>query len=347
MKTRTWASFEPNYNVLKDVGAVVIEKDEVREFLNERGKDIDLVFRTGFFYGGNDLYRFPSDCDTDQIDAFYKISDIVKKRNNQCVSILAFDGDTFLSSEDWNKWLAKRLDLCDYILFDTRRLRDYFFHKINKHLELKDEKLMVVRVEMPLSDDVEVQYFSEYKKKILTMGRFIKTFLPISHVHLMNMEHRISIGKGQNYNEIVEGQSTFARLYGNVAFGLGYFYDFYNRNHTFLDVLQGSNDDLLKSNSMSYTFPSIYGYTNVPGKVITFLQFGIIPIIPNDDNDFHQDLIRNGLAIGISRDDLFFDPTVYSDKVITEIRRNILSNVRLFTFDAFYSFIESIIDGSE
>lgn len=342
IRTQTWKSFAPNYNVFKSIGAVVIDKSEVREFLKEQAGNIDVVVRTGFFYGGNDLHRFPRVCDIDQIDTFYKVSDIIKKKNPDSVSLMAFDGDSFFSNEEWNKWLAKRLDICDYLLFDTRRLKDYFSYKVGKFLGISNDRLLVLRVEMPPSEDINIQYFSEYKKRILTMGRFIKTFLPISITHLTDMEQRISIGIGQTYREIKEGQSTFAKLYGDVAFGLGYFYDFYNRNHSFEDMIDGENSDMLKSNSMGYTYPSIYGYTNVPGKVITFLQFGIIPVIPSDGNDFHEELVQNGLAVGLKQNDLFFDPNLYPDKFISEMRRNILENADLFTFDKFYSFINSI-----
>lgn len=47
-------------------------------------------------------------------------------------------------------------------------------------------------------------------------------------------------------------------------------------------------------------------------------------MIPSDENDFHRELIDNGIAaIGVSKDTLLVRPNTYSDKAITEMRKNI------------------------
>jgi len=81
--------------------------------------------------------------------------------------------------------------------------------------------------------------------------------------------------------------------------------------------------------------------------VITYLQFCIVPVIPNDENDFHRELIDNGIAIGVSKDTLFFDPNTYSDKTITEMRKNIGKHATILTFDAFYNFVEALTEGRD
>ncbi len=153
------------------------------------------------------------------------------------------------------------------------------------------------------------------------------------------------MGRGKNYDEVRDGLRKFAELYGSRAFGLGYFYDFYERAMSFSQLLENRVEDKATSNALNNTFPLVYGYTNVPGKVITYLQFGLIPIIPDYENDFHRELINNGMAIGMTKDKLLFNPYAYSDKQITEMRRNIQGHTDVFTFDPFYDFAESIVSG--
>jgi len=51
------------------------------------------------------------------------------------------------------------------------------------------------------------------------------------------------------------------------------------------------------------------------------------------------------MAIRMTKDKLFFDPYAYSDRQITEMRRNIQGYTDVFTFDPFYDFAESIVIG--
>jgi len=347
VKTQTWRAFQPNYEFLESMGAKMIERDGVESFLEGMASKIDVVFRTGYFYGGNDLHRLNRICDVDQIDTFFKISSKVKRKNEKALSILAFDGDSFFSDVYWNDWLGKRIDGCDYILFDTKNLKDYFISEMSKVTSIDESKLKVLRVEMPLAEDIMVESFERYTKKVLTMGRSINSYVPVSNLFIEEMKEQISIGRGKSYREIEEGRREFLLKYGDRAFGLGYFYDFYDRDKSFEELLKNGDGDNTPSNAIFYVHPSIYGYTNVPSEVITYLQFGIVPVIPNDENDFHRELVDNGMAIGVTKNTLFFDPNTYSDKTITEMRRNIGQHTSIFTFDAFYNFIETLTEGRD
>ena len=347
VRTQTWRAFQPNYELLENIGAKMIDREGIGGFLESMASKIDVVLRTGYFYGGNDLHRLNRICDVDQIDTFFKISSKVKGKNAKALSILAFDGDSFFSDVYWNDWLGKRIDVCNYILFDTKNLKDYFTNRISKVTSIDENKLKVLRVEMPLFEDVMIEPFEKYTKKVLTMGRSINSYLPVSNLFIEEMKEQISIGRGKSYREIQDGRSEFLLKYGDRAFGLGYFYDFYDRHKGFKELLKDGDDDNTPSNGIFYVHPSIYGYTNVPGKVITYLQFGIVPVIPNDENDFHRELIDNGMAIGVSKDTLFFDPNTYSDKTITEMRKNIGKHATIFTFDAFYNFVEALTEGRD
>ena len=347
LRTQTWKAFEPNYGLLESIGARIIDKDEIEEFIEEMGANIDLVVRTGYFYGANDLHRFARVCDIDPLDSFFKVSAKIRKKNKNLKTILAFDGDSFFNDERWNNWLVKRIKDCDYVLFDTKNLRDYFISRINSKVGFDDERLKVLRVEMPCSDDIMIEEFPNYVRKVLTMGRTIRSYMPIGALFIEEMKEQINIGRGKDYDELEAGKRRFLEKYGNYGFGLGYFYDFYDRQKSFGELIDENDDDNISSNSMSYIYPGIYGYTNVPGKVITYLQFGLVPVIPNDENDFHRELIDNGMAIGMDRRNLFFNPYSYSDKVISEMRRNIAMNRDIFTFDLFYDFVENLVERRE
>ncbi len=347
LRTQTWKAFEPNYGLLESVGAKIIDKDEIGEFIEDMGSNIDVVVRTGYFYGSNDLHRFLRLCDIDPLDSFFKVSSRLKMKNKNLKAILAFDGDSFFYDDRWNDWLAKRIKTCDYVLFDTKNLKEYFVARVNSKVGFDDEMLKVLRVEMPCSDDIMIQEFQSYVRKVLTMGRTIKSYMPINALFVKEMKEQINIGRGNDYDELEAGKKMFLKKYGDYAFGLGYFYDFYDRRKSFRETIDENADDNIPSNSMSYIYPGIYGYTNVPGKVITYLQFGLIPIIPDDENDFHRELIDNGMAIGTDKRTLFFDPYAYSDKMISEMRRNIGMNKEIFTFDPFYDFVENLVERGE
>lgn len=330
---------------MESIGAKIVEKTDIEDFLKDKGSQVDFLIRTGYFYGRNDLHRSHRLCDIEQVDTFFKMATKIKEKNKNSIAILAFDGDSFFSDEGWNAWLRKRIKICDYVLFDTENLKKYFLHKVASDFD--QTKLKVLRVEMPCSEDIKISLNEDYKKRILTMGRVINSYTPFSNLFIDELKEQISIGRGCNYKELEEGREKFLRYYGNYAFGLGYFYDFYQREESFEELLIKEKDDTTISNSLFYVHPSIYAFTNVPGKIITYLQFGIIPIIPADDNDFHQELIENQMAIGIDKNVLFFDPSSYSNDLITRIRNNIRNNGHIYSFDNFYNFVNSLMKERE
>ena len=163
IKTKTWRAFEINYKLLKSIGAKIVETHEIEDFLKDKGSQIDFLIRTGYFYGGNDLHRSHRLCDIEQIDTFFKMTNKIKKENKDAIAMLAFDGDSFFSEEIWNDWLRKRIEICDYILFDTENLKDYFLNKVSKDFDQK--KLKVLRVEMPCTRDIKINFHDNYKKE--------------------------------------------------------------------------------------------------------------------------------------------------------------------------------------
>ena len=53
------------------------------------------------------------------------------------------------------------------------------------------------------------------------------------------------------------------------------------------------------------------------------------------------------MTIGLDRNVLFFDPYSYSDELITNIRKNIVHNSHIYSFDNFYNFVNSLMKERE
>lgn len=343
LKTHTWKTFVSNYECFAEMGAKFIKEEDLDDFIKYELSNIDLVFRTGYFYGGDDTHRIIRFYDIRHFNYIYKISRWIKEKGLKAKIVLAFDGDTFVHDPFWAEWLSKRLIFVDYILFDTENLRKYFF----KHVSLPPSvKTDVMLVEVPLKRELMVRIHDHYRKYVLTMGRSIPSYVPVASDRIVTLNTPLALGGGGGYLKRLKDREIFAVEYGDIAFGLGYFHDFYLSNYSsFEEILERSHEHLIIPTRFFNYLPMVYAYTNVPGKVISYLQFGIVPILPRNGNDFYEKLFQNGMAIPIDRDVEYFDPETVLDEQISEIRRNILQSSDIFTFDRFFNFVNQILEG--
>ena len=344
IKTSTWRSFESNYEVFAEIGAKLIPESELDEFIDNHIEDVDLVFRTRGFYGSDDAHRINRFYDIVHFEIIYKISKLIKENHLKGKIVVAFDGDTFVHDEFWSEWLSRRLQYVDWILFDTENLMRYFL----KHVDINPStKTKVMMVEVPLKRESRIDIHDSYMKIVLTMGRSLPSYIPVPKLFLKTLDARIAIGGGGGYLKRLREREIFRKVYGNIAYGMGYFHEFYPFNLSF--------DEILERDLEGYSFPTRYGshlslvyqFINVPGKVITYLQYGIIPILPRNGNDFYEELFKRNMAIPIEKDVDYFEPTDLSDEVISAMRRNILNNQDLFTFDPFFEFVTNEVLGGE
>lgn len=342
LKTPTWKAFASNYEVFAEIGAKFVKEEDIDDFIKHELAHMDLIFRTGFFYGGDDTHRIMRFYDIRHFNQIYKISRWVKEKRLKAKIVLAFDGDTFVHDSFWSNWLSKRLIFVDYILFDTENLRRYFL----KHVSLSPlTKTDVMLVEVPLKRELLIKIYDSYRKCVLTMGRSIPSYIPIVPNEVKEMDAPLALGGGGGYIKRLNDRRTFSIKYGDIAFGLGYFHDFYLSNLSFDEILEKSYEHLTTPMRFSNYLPMIYAYTDVPGEIISYLQFGIIPILPRNGNDFYEKLFQKGMAIAIEKDVEYFDPSSISNEQISEIRRNILENSDIFTFDKFFNFVNEILGG--
>jgi len=344
VETSAVGSFKQNYTLLSSMNVKILSPSAVLDYIRKNFKDILFVFRTGCFLGGHDIRYSSGGADVDQIDAFYKITELLKKNNKDVISILAFDGDLFLNSKEWNRWLKKRIKNVDYILVDTDNLGYY----MQFYLGIDDYK--VIRVEVPDIEDVYVRIFPKYEKKVLLLGRWFGGPSPLSDlsiVYLSKSGLKFQIGIGESYHQVIIDRKRFSLEYGKVAFGLGYFYDFYLKEKKEENVIklifEGNYSHYQIPSLQLYYYPLIYGLTNMAGKITTYLQYGLIPVIPYDQNDFHREIIHKRMAIGIDKKLLFFNPLEYSDDFISWYRINIGMNLDTFTIAKFAEFIHNLL----
>lgn len=338
IKTNTWRTFVSNYEAFVEIGAKLIKEEDIDDFIKDELKNIDIIFRTGFFYGGDDTTRTTRFYDIDHFNILYKLTSVVKQKNFKAKTVIAFDGDTFVHEPFWAEWLSKRLIYVDWILFDTENLRKYFL----KHVKLSpNTKTKVMLVEVPLKREVRINLYDSYIKYVITMGRDIPAYIPVPGVLIKKMDTPLAIGGGGGYVKRLKERRIFEEVYGNIAFGLGYFHDFYVSEYSFEEILDKSLENLTTTMRFSNYLPNTYPYVNLPGKIITYLQFGIIPIVPLNGNDFYENLLKNEMAFGLEKEQDYFEPISIPDNKISNMRKNIIENTHLFTFDKFFDFVNS------
>jgi len=129
----------------------------------------------------------------------------------------------------------------------------------------------------------------------------------------------------------------FSKQTKRFAFGLGSFQGFYDSSINMRDVLN-AEVGLLENHTTL-----INQLINIPQDVLTYLYLGIIPIIPDNGNDFYEALKTNGMAIAITKDCEYFDPMDISDDVVINMRRNIKEKAKIYTVQNFLSFIKNIL----
>ena len=76
-----------------------------------------------------------------------------------------------------------------------------------------------------------------------------------------------------------------------------------------------------------------YSFSNVPSKDITYLMYGIIPIISHNLHNVYMELINKKIAIQISNIKDIDKYLNMKEDDILEYRKNIYNNRDVFTFE--------------
>jgi hypothetical protein len=131
--------------------------------------------------------------------------------------------------------------------------------------------------------------------------------------------------------------NEFKKIARGFVFGLGPFFNFYTDHKNAEKIFE--EDQVADSVNPK----EIYSMTNVPQEVLLYLIAGVIPILPDNGNDFYKQLAKNRMALIVEHDCEYLDPTLIDNNVLLEFKRNILRNTELYTTERFMRFIEEII----
>lgn len=94
-----------------------------------------------------------------------------------------------------------------------------------------------------------------------------------------------------------------------------------------------SLDGQLSANGAVCAKESYYAFSNNPSKDVTYMMFGIIPLISHAEHSWYRTLLDKKMAILIKKKEDLRNVLTLSDKEIQEYRDNIYANRDLFTFD--------------
>ena len=89
----------------------------------------------------------------------------------------------------------------------------------------------------------------------------------------------------------------------------------------------------LSANGAACATEQYYAFSNTPSKDVTYMMFGIIPLISHTEHSYYKTLVDKKMAILIKKKEDLKNVLSLSDKEIQEYRDNIYTNRDLFTFD--------------
>lgn len=312
--------FSENYEILLDMGAQIINVKDLESYSQTNLKEIDVFFCSVFF-NEQDL-EDELKASIEKINYFYRISAILKENKLKAEIVLNVAGNFYVSQEYWKTWLSKRLVYVDWILFETENLKKFFLNNI---IVPPSVKTGVILVQSPLKENVKIKFYDTYLCKVVFLGTQVPQDSPIPPVLISEIFRPIPLTNESGIIELKKNRDIFERIYGDFAFALTKNYSHHFHSH----------------------YEEVQNSYRISEDLLGFLQFGIIPILPKNSNDFYHKLCDKGMAICLKSNIEYFDPTLIDNNLISSMRKNILENLELFTFDKFYNFIEQILLGSE
>jgi len=317
---------------LRSIGATMFPHVDLDEILGQ--KDISAVI-----YFGNLPSRNAS---TEELvkairnmQDFEKISRFAKRRNKRIVTIFAFNSkvSTFEDTE-LNNIFSKKISLADFVIFPTENMKCYFENRFPQ-LKAIPKKVFIVDGYLESGTlNVDNNIDSKFVLSLLDNFAFPNPLPRVNYGTSQFDPYKSNITsfwlKRQSLVELSKQTKRF-------AFGLGSFQGFYDSSINMRDVLNAEVGLLEKHITL------INQLINIPQDVLTYLYLGIIPIIPDNGNDFYEALKTNGMAIAITKDCEYFDPMDISDDLVINMRRNIKEKAKIYTVQNFLFFIKNIL----
>jgi len=346
--------FGRNYEVYRDVGFTET-LDPVREI--EAGQFAGGIVISGNQFDPHSTIYDHCDADEPALKAYLRQAAAIKATGVPALCVRFVNGDTFLADPLSIEKFQRYNGLTDVFVTDSPNLEKY----VKMHCPtLRQRQWVVSPLEAPLKRFVHDEPDAAIDDFFLHVGRPGATALPRidkpwvfvpprldqanpAPYHTIPLDHVYMAACGAPLNQTERDRRKMCEMFGKFRGGIGHFYDAFT-------VEPGlSVDQLLAEPARrqavagplgSYVLPRLYRVTNTASKVVTYLMLGIPPIIPDDrDGVFYRDLIDRDMCVPVKRDQ---SGVVVSDDDVRRIRRNIIANTELFTFDPTFQKLDDL-----
>ncbi|WP_448384980.1 CDP-glycerol glycerophosphotransferase family protein [Fervidobacterium sp.] len=317
---------------LRSIGATMFPHMDLDEVLEQ--KDISVIICFGNLP--------PKEASTKELakairnmQNFEKISKFAKRRNKRIVTIFAFNSkaSTF-EDRELNNIFSKKISLADFVIFPTENMKQYFESRFPQ-LKAVPKKVFIVdgylESEAPEVDDTINSKFT------LSFSDNIAFPNPLPRLNYGTMPFDPYKSNLTSFWLKRQALVELTKQTRRFSFGLGSFQGFYDSSINMRDILNG--EIRLLENRAAL----INQIVNVPQDILTYLYLGIIPIIPDNGNDFYEALKTNGMAIAITKDCEYLDPMDISNDVVINMRRSIKEKANIYTVQNFLVFIKNLV----
>ncbi len=353
--------FKTNYSIFAELGfRIVNNRPQEIQNICKNLNDQTLVIGGGYFGGDIPSLSPVRTAGIEEIDVLYRISKYNYEHQCGAKCLRYHNGDTGFGSQEMVNLYDDRIRYVDFLMFDNDLLRDFVLYNSQ---EARKKKSLLGYLETPLKCYV-IHNMSKIERRILSMGRnysqfnftkrnFLKlpvTFYPLPPqtngvralieriVHKKNSQpcaYDVA-GKQEHLSHILRDRKAFMQKEGACAFGLSHMYDiFYDsidrfRNHKdYYWSLEGQ----FAANGAACAKEQYYAFSNNASKDLSYMMFGIIPLISHVEHSYYKTLVDKKMAILIKRKEDLREVLSLSDAEIQEYRDNIWNNRELFTFD--------------
>jgi CDP-glycerol glycerophosphotransferase (TagB/SpsB family)/tetratricopeptide (TPR) repeat protein len=323
-----------NRTFVRSLGATMVQYRNLFELLNQKEVSAVLCF-------GNAVGNYSSPFEISQIvrclHEFTKTYEFLKTKNPKVVSIYGFNSKISLfEDQTFNSLLARSLSNVDLIIFPTENMKNYFESRFP---ELSSVKKQVMLLDTFVDFIAPSTESSKVNKFYLALPNNLEGYNPLPKANFGKIDFDLERINKLSFWSWKRNLKDLANRLGNFVFGLGYFGTFYTHKASLDDILtfsQKSSDMMLTDSLISH----INHIINVPQDVLLYLALGLVPIVPENENDFYSLITKNGMAISIPKDCEYFEHFTVSETEIEEMRKNIRLSKHLWTTEKFLKFFD-------
>ncbi|MGE4298160.1 MAG: hypothetical protein AB7E47_09040 [Desulfovibrionaceae bacterium] len=305
--------------------------------------DTGLIYSGAHYYGPDEIYSFGAHTLTELSLAAHAAATL-RGLGIPVFYARACCGETFFTSPDSARRFETLTRPVSAFIVHTENLRRYMLHNCPA---LADRPFLISPLNAPLKRYMQTSVPEVFYDRYIYIGRWAslknpRVALPVDEVTFKASPMFLACGGRLEAMER-DRRLALARVSCYRA-ALGHFYDYFDNHADDPEEIMTSaaqRQNIQVADAL-YFLPKVFRLTNVAGKVLTYLLFGVPPIIPRDHaNDFHRALLDRGMAIPVGPDRRIHEP---SNKQNKAIRTSIMANADLFTFDPTYYALNGLVE---